>query len=210
MIKVIVTDDHPIIRKGLKQIIDECPDIEVVDEASCGSELIAKMRINDYDVALLDISMPGRSGIEVLKDAKKLKPNMAILMLSVYAEEHYALRTFKLGASGYLSKDSIPDDLVSAIRKVSEGGKYITSSLAEKIAFEFDAFSSKPIYKFLSNREFEVMCYFAKGCTISIIAKKLTLSSKTISTYRERILQKLKLKNTSEIIRYALKEGLVD
>lgn len=210
MIKVIITDDHPVVRTGLKQILDKCSDIEVVDEASQGSELIALVMKNEYDVVLLDISMPGRNGLEILQQVKKLNPDIAILILSIYPEEQYAVRAIKSGAAGYITKDSIPDELITAIRKVSNGGKYITPSVAEKLAYALDEISDKSFHEKLSDREYEVMCMIAEGIAVAAIAKELLLSPKTISTYRERILCKLKLKNTSDIIRYAIKEKLVE
>jgi len=158
----------------------------------------------------LDISMPGRNGMEILKDIKRLKPEIAILMLSVYPEEQYALRALKLGASGYLTKESVPGELIKAIRHVAGGGKYITPEVAESIAFDFDKSNDNPKHKNLSDREFEVMCFIAEGKSTTEIARELSLSTKTISTYRDRIYVKMKLKTSSEIIRYALKEGLVE
>lgn len=210
MIKVIITDDHPVVRSGLKQILDKCSDIEVVGEASHGSELIAQVMKNEYDVVLLDISMPGRNGLEILQVIKKLNPDIIVLILSIYPEEQYAVRAFKSGAAGYLTKDSIPDELITAIRIVSNGGKYITPSIAEKLACALDEISDKSFHEQLSDREYEVMCMIAEGIAIAVIAKELLLSPKTVSTYRERILYKLKLRSTSDIIRYAIKEGLVD
>ena len=210
MIKVIITDDHPIVRQGIKQVLEDCSDIKVMDEAREGNELIKKIIENDYDVILLDISLPGRNGLDLLKEIKSLKPNLYVLMLSMHPEEQYAIRALKLGASGYLTKSSITDELISAIRKAAQGKKYITPSLAEKLAFNIDIDSDKPLHFSLSDRELEVMCLLAQGKTLSEIANELSLSSKTISTYRERILEKMGIKNTAEIIRYAIKNNLVE
>ena len=210
MIKVLITDDHPVVRQGIRQILSEYSDIEVVDEAGQGSELLDQVMNNDYDVVLLDISMPGKSGLELLKDLKVLRPELAVLILSVHPEAQYAIRALKSGASGYLPKSTLPDELIKAIRKVAVGKKYITPSLAEIIATDFDQTDEKPVYQNLSDREFEVLCQLASGKSLKEIGEELSLSAKTISTYRERILDKLGLKSTAEIIRFAIQEGLVD
>jgi DNA-binding NarL/FixJ family response regulator len=153
--------------------------------------------------------MPGRSGLDILKELKAEKPGVAVLMLSMYPEEQYAVRALKAGASGYLTKESVPDELIAAIRKVSAGGKYVSSSLAEKLAYDLEADVEKPLHETLSDREYQVMCMIAKGETIKEIADKLYLSIKTISTYRSRILEKMKMKNNAELMHYAIKHGLV-
>lgn len=210
MIKVLITDDHPIVRQGIKQVLEDCHDIEVLDEVGEGNELIKKIIDNEYDVILLDISLPGRNGLDLLKEIKSLKPKLYVLMLSMHPEEQYAIRALKLGASGYLTKASVSDELISAIRKAAQGKKYITPSLAEKLAFNIDIDSDKPLHYSLSDRELEVMCLLAQGKTLSDIANELSLSSKTISTYRERIMEKMGIKNTAGIIRYAIKNKLVE
>jgi two-component system, NarL family, invasion response regulator UvrY len=209
MIRVIITDDHPIVRRGLRQVLedDEAERFSEIDEAGNGKELFEKMSKTDFDVILLDISMPGRNGLELLGDIKKIRPSANVVILSIYPEEQYALRALKLGASGYLTKASAPDELITAIVRASQGGKYITSELAEKIALSIFEENSNPAHEKLSVRELEVMSLLAAGKKMSIIASELSLSPKTISTYRERILTKLKLKTTSDIIRYAIKEG---
>ena len=209
MINVLITDDHPIVRTGLKQILVECHDMDLIDEASSGTELMRMLAETSYDVLLLDISMPGRSGLDLLKEIKENWKDLAVLMLSVYSEEQYAIRALKLGASGYLSKSTASDKLISAIRKVALGGKYITNSLAEKIADSYSDEEVDVLHHSLSNRELEVLCLLAEGKTASIISEELSLSIKTISTYRERILLKLNLKTTSDLIRYAISEGLI-
>ena len=210
MIKVLITDDHPVVRQGIRQILSEYSDIEVVDEAGQGSELLDQVMNNDYDVVLLDISMPGKSGLELLKDLKVLRPELAVLILSVHPEAQYAIRALKSGASGYLPKSTLPDELIKAIRKVAVGKKYITPSLAEIIATDFNQLNDKPVYQNLSDREFEILCQIASGKSLKEIGEELSLSSKTISTYRERILDKLHFKTNAEIIRFAIQEGLVD
>ena len=210
MIKVLITDDHPVVRQGIRQILAEYSDIVLVDEAGGGSELLEKARETQYDVILLDISMPGKSGLELLKDLKVLRPETAVLILSVHPETQYAIRALKSGASGYLPKSTLPTELITAVRRVAAGKKYITSSLAEILATDFEQPDEKPIYQSLSNREFDVLCQLASGTSIKEIGENLSLSAKTISTYRERILEKLSLKTTADIIRFAIQEGLVD
>ncbi|MBI9052897.1 MAG: response regulator transcription factor [Bacteroidales bacterium] len=209
-IKVLITDDHPIVRNGIKQILNDCSDINVVCDVSNGHELLNELKNITVDVILLDISMPGRNGLSYIKEIKNIKPEVAVLMLSIYSEEQYALRSLKLGASGYLTKSSTPDELITAIRRVAKGKKYITTILAEKIAMDVGNVHDKPAHNLLSDRELEVMCMLANGKSNSDIATELSLSPKTISTYRERILEKMDLKSTAEIIRYAIKESLVD
>ena len=210
MIKILIADDHPIVRQGLKEIIEVTPDMMVGDEASNGQEALEKVRKNDFDVVLLDISMPGRSGLDILKELKSEKPELSVLILSMHPEEQYAVRVLKAGASGYLTKESAPDELIAAIRKTSKGRKYIPSSLAEKLALYLEIDDERPLHETLSDREYEVMRMIASGKTISEIAKKLFLSVKTISTYRSRILEKMRMKSNAELIHYALKNRLVE
>lgn len=210
MIKILIADDHPVVRKGLKEIIEETPDMMVGDEASNGQETLEKVRKSDFDIVLLDISMPGRSGLDILKELKSEKPDLSVLILSMHPEEQYAVRVLKAGASGYLTKESAPDELIAAIRKASIGRKYISSSLAEKLAFDLEIDAEKPLHETLSDREYEVMCMIASGKTITEIAEKLFLSVKTISTYRSRILEKMRMKSNAELTHYALKNRLVE
>ena len=209
MIKVIIVDDHRIVREGLKQIISDTSDMSVVDEASNGQEAINKIRNNDCDVMLLDISMPGRSGLEILKEIKNELPKLSILILTMHPEEQYAVRVLRAGASGYLTKESAPDELIEAIRKVSDGGKYISSTLAEKLAFNLEIDTGKPFHQTLSDREFEVMCMISSGKTVTEIADEMSLSVKTISTYRTRILDKMRMKTNAELTYYSIKNDLV-
>ena len=210
MIKILIADDHPIVRKGLKEIIEETPGMKVVDEASNGQEVLEKVFKKDINVVLLDISMPGRSGLDILRDMKRLKPKLAVLVLSMHPEEQYAVQALKEGASGYLTKESAPDELLTALRKVSSGGKYVSSSLAEKLAYALEKDGEKPPHETLSVREYEVMCMIASGKTVNEIARELFLSPKTISTYRARILEKMRMKNNAQLVRYAIKNRLVD
>lgn len=210
MIKILIADDHPIVRKGLKEIIEETPGMKVVDEASNGQEVLEKVFKKDINVVLLDISMPGRSGLDILRDIKRQKPKLVILVLSMHPEEQYAVQALKEGASGYLTKKSAPDELLTALRKVSSGGKYVSSSLAEKLAYALEKDGEKPPHETLSVREYEVMRLIASGKTVTEIARELFLSPKTISTYRARILEKMRMKNNTQLVRYAIKNRLVD
>jgi len=209
MIKLLIADDHTVVREGLKQIVSDTSDIVVADEASNGQEVLDKVWKNDYDVVLLDISMPGRSGLDVLEELKRKKPSLPVLVLSIYPEEQYAIRVLKSGASGYLTKGSAPNELIEAIQKVSSGGKYVTASLAEKLAVNLEIESELKPHETLSNREFQTLCLIGSGKTVKEIAEELSLSVKTISTYRERILEKMKMKTNSELTYYAIKNGLV-
>ena len=208
-IKILIADDHPIVRAGFKQVISDMPDMLVADEAANGQEVLNYIRKKDYDLVLLDISMPGRSGLEILKDLKSEKPKLPVLILSIYPEEQYAIRALRAGASGYMTKASAPNELIAAIRKISEGGKYISASLAEKLAYYLDGDASKPPHETLSDREYQVMLMIASGKTVTEIADELCLSVKTISTYRTHILDKMRMKNNAEITLYAVQNKLV-
>lgn len=210
MIKVLIADDHTIVRRGIMQIIDEAPEIVTAGEASSGSEVLQAVREGYYDVLLLDINLPDRSGLEILKHLLMIKPALNVLMLSIYPEEQYAVRALKAGAKGYLTKESAPDELIADIRKVSQGWKYVTSSLAERLASELVGDVERKPHETLSDREFQVLRMLATGKAVTKIAAELSLSAKTISTYRTRILENLDLKNTVEIVRYAIQHGLVD
>lgn len=210
MIKVIIADDHKMFREGLKQILREAQDIAIVDEAESGQETLNKIYNNGFDLLILDIAMPGLSGLDVLKELKANKSRLSILILSMYPEEQYALRAIKAGASGYITKASAPDELIEAIRKISRGGTYISSSIAEKLLFSLKDDSEKLPHEALSNREYQILKMIASGKTASQIADELCLSIKTISTYRARILEKMNLKNNAELIHYAIKHNLIE
>ena len=210
MIKILIADDHAIVRKGLKQILDDEPDMVVVDECSNGSELLAKIGALDCNLILLDISMPGRNGLEILEQLHNEKSALPVLILSMYPEEQYAFRALRAGAAGYLTKVSAPDELITAIRKVYWGGKYVSASLTEKLASELGRKTGRPSHDELSNREYQVMCQLATGKSVSEISDGLSLSVKTVSTYRKRILTKMQMKNNAEIINYVIKHGLLD
>jgi two-component system, NarL family, invasion response regulator UvrY len=208
-VKILIADDHPIVREGYKKILDDTADMVVADEAENGQEVLECIRKKEFDLILLDISMPGRSGLEVLKELKSLKPKLPVLILSIYPEEQYAIRAFRAGASGYLTKASAPHELITAIRKISQGGRYISSSMAEKLTYYLNADAAKPPHEMLSDREYQVMLMIASGKTVTEIADELCLSVKTISTYRTHIIEKMKLKNNAEITLYAIQNKLV-
>ena len=210
MKRIIIADDHEIVRAGLKQIILNDPELLVEGEAADGQELLEKLRKKAYDVVLLDMKMPGRSGLEILKQLKIEHPSLPVLVLSMHSEEQYAVRTIKAGASGYITKETAPDKLIEAIRKVCTGGKYISPSLAEKLADSLSDARSKPAHEYLTDREFQVMCMIASGKTITEIARELFLSVKTISTYRQRILEKMNLKNNAELTHYVISSNLLE
>jgi DNA-binding NarL/FixJ family response regulator len=206
----LIADDHAIVREGLKQILSESSDLVVVDEASTGQEVLEKINKNDLDLVVLDIAMPGRGGLDILKEIKTQKPRLPVLMLSMYPEEQYAVRVLKSGASGYLTKESAPGELVKAIRQISQGKKYISPTLAEKLAIDLEISPDRLPHETLSDREYQVMCMIASGKTLKEIADELSLSIKTISTYRSRILEKMHMKTNAELTHYAIKNRLVD
>ncbi|MGH8726806.1 MAG: response regulator [Burkholderiales bacterium] len=208
--RVFVCDDHAIVRTGLKQILDEASDMKVAGEAATGTEALKKLRELDCEVVLLDIAMPEKNGIDTLKQIKQLKPNLAVLVLSMYPEEQYAISLLRAGAAGYMTKESATDQLLSAIRKVAGGGKYISPTLAEILASELGGDTDKPLHESLSKREFQIFCKLAAGQTVSDIANEIFLSVKTVSTYRSRVLEKMKMKNNAELTYYAVKNGLIE
>src|SRR4030042_2003292 len=210
MIKVLIADDHNLVRKGLKRLLLDTEYIAAGDEARDSEEAVSKVSHKHYDVVLLDISFPGRSGIDTLKQLKCLKPTLPVLILSMHPEEQYAVRSIRAGASGYLTKESAPEELVEAIRKVAAGKKYITSSLAERLADGIEEKLEEPLHKSLSDIEYQVMCMIASGKTATEIADALRLSVKTISTHRVRILRKMNMKTNAQLTHYAIKQGLVD
>ena len=209
-IRVLIADDHAILRRGLRDIIEETDDIRVVAEAESSAETLKNVRAQRCDVVLLDISMPDRNGIDTLGIIKKEHPAVAVLMLSTYPENQYAIRALRAGASGYLTKQSAPAQLVSAIRQVALGKKYVTPTVAEELARHLGQDSDRPPHELLSNREYQTMRMIAAGRTVSEIALQLSLSVKTVSVYRARILQKLGLTSTAAIAHYAITNKLVE
>lgn len=209
MIRVLIADDHPIVRTGLKQIIAEEPDIEVVGEASNSGEVIDSLWKHGCDLVLLDIGMPGRSGLEIISEIKQIRPNVGVLILSIYPEEQYAVRALRAGASGYLTKASAPIELIHAIHRVSKGGRYVSQNLAEILASEIDKHSTKQPHERLSDREYQVMLMLASGRTVTEVAQELHLSVKTISTYRANVLEKMSMKNNAQLTFYAVENNLI-
>ena len=210
MIEILIADDHAIVREGLKQIVAETEDMTVADEAGTGQEVLDKIRVKKFDVVVLDISMPGRGGFDILKQIKREKPKLPVLVLTMHPEEQYAVRVLKNGGAGYLTKESAPDQLIAALRRVSSGRKYVSTALAEKLALDLESDQEKPRHENLSDREYQVLCMIASGKRVKEIAGELCLSVKTISTYRLRILLKMNMKHNAELTHYAIKHGLVE
>ncbi len=205
MIKILIADDHAVVRQGLKQIINDEPDMEICGEADNSAEILTFVRHRTCDVIILDITMPGgKSGLDLLPEIRSLQSSAKILILSMHAEEQFAVRALKSGASGYLTKQSAPTELVKAIRKVQSGGKYISQSIAEQLAFFYSDDAEKPLHERLSDREFQVMRMIAEGKTLREIADQLLISEKTVGTYRVRILEKMQMSRNAELIRYAV------
>ena len=207
MIKVIIVDDHPVVRRGLKQIIEDEPDMQVTGEATTAGECFSLVRRMECSLVLLDITLPDKSGFDVLKQLQYEFPKLPILILSVHHEDQYAVRCIKAGASGYLMKEGAPEELVKAIRKVNAGGKYVGASLAERLASYLET-PDEPHHENLSDREFQILRLIAGGKSLKGIADELCISEKTVSTYRSRILEKMKLSTNSDLIRYALENRL--
>lgn len=210
MIKVLIADDHAIVRQGLKQVLAEADDMQVGGEATNGLETLEQIRNHDWSVVVMDMSMPGRSGIELIKLAKAERPKLPILILTMHSEDQYAMRALQAGAAGYMTKESAPDQLVNAIRKVAAGGVYVSAATAEKLAQNIRPGNEALPHTRLSNREFEVFQMLTSGVSLSEAAQKLSLSVKTISTHKTHILAKLNLANQTELVRYAIKHGLAD
>jgi len=210
MIRVLLADDHRIVRAGLKELLSETGDIAVAGEANDGTEALARIREGEYDVAVLDMSMPGRSGIDLIRQVKQEKPRLPILVLSMHSEEQYAVRALKAGASGYLTKESAADQLVTAIRRIAAGGAFVTPETAQRLALDLNGAAATAPHTLLSDREFQVFRFIAGGKTVSDIAKQLSLSVKTISTHKTRIMRKMGLANQTELIRYAIEHRLLD
>ena len=210
MVRILIADDHAIVRAGLKQVISKTADLSVTGEAGSGEDALALLEHGEYDVLVLDLSMPGRGGADALKQIRVSYPDLPVLILSMHPEEQFAVRALKSGASGYLSKESAPEQLVEAIRRVASGRKYVSSSLAEQLAEDVNRREADEPHDALSNRELQVLCMIASGQTVTDIAENLSLSVKTVSTYRERIMDKMRLKNNVELTHYAIKHRLVE
>jgi two-component system invasion response regulator UvrY len=210
MIRVLLADDHAIVRAGLRELLADTGDIAVAGEAGTGQEALARAREGDYDVIVLDMSMPGRSGVELIKQIKNERPKLRILILSMHSEAQYAVRAIKAGASGYLTKDAAADQLVAAIRRVAGGGAYMSPEAAERLARDFERPSDAPPHTLLSDREFQVLQLIVSGKSITAIAEALSLSVKTVSTHKTRIMEKMGITNQVELVRYAMHHGLLD
>ena len=208
--RVLIADDHAVFRRGLKETLAEAFSRVTFGEAKTAQETLEQVRRQDWDVVILDISMPGKSGLDILDDLKRLRPKLPILLLSMHPEQQFARRALKAGAAGYLTKDSVPDELKVAVKKIAAGGRYVSATLAEKLAVDLREGAETPLHELLSDREFQVMRMIASGKTVKEIAENLSLSVKTVSTYRARILEKTGMKSNAELIRYALQSQLVD
>jgi two-component system invasion response regulator UvrY len=210
VIKVLITDDHPILRRGLKEILMRELQGAVCGEAENAQQVLAQVQTQKWDLVILDVTMPGRSGIEVLGDLRRLRPKLPVLVLSMHPEDQYAKRMLKAGASGYMNKEVAPHELIKAIRKVLAGGRYVSAALAEKLVLELTEDAGRPVHETLSDREFEVLRMIASGRTVGEIAEELHLSVTTVSTYRARILEKMNMTTSAELMRYAFRNDLVD
>jgi DNA-binding NarL/FixJ family response regulator len=210
MVTVLIADDHELMREGLARLLEEADDIKVIAMASNGEEALERSLELQPDIVLLDLSMPGRGGLETLKDFRRLLPAVGVLILSMYPEDQFAVRLLREGADGYMTKESAPAELRGAIRKISGGGKYVSAQLAEALVVHLETGPEAGSHASLSDREFQVLCMLASGKTVGEIAKELAISVKTVSTYRTRILQKMHLKNTAQIMHYGLQKGLVE
>jgi len=208
--KVLIADDHAVFRRGLRETLAEAFSRATFGEAGTAQETLEQVRRQDWDVVILDISMPGKSGLDILDDLKRLRPTMPILLLSMHPEQQFARRALKSGAAGYLTKDSVTEELKEAVKKIVGGGRYVSATLAEKLAVDLRQGADTPLYELLSDREFQVLRMIASGKTVKDIAEDLSLSVKTVSTYRGRILEKTGMKTNAELIRYALESQLVD
>lgn len=210
MLEILIADDHPVVRQGIMRIIEDTPDMKVGGEAENGNEVLQKIREKDYDLVLLDISMPGSEGLEVIREVKKIKPHLPVLILTIHPEKYYGLRMLQAGASGYLTKQNAPYELIEAIRKVSQGGIYLSDSLAKLLVTSQKSGASKPGHETLSDREYQVMYMIAKGKKVKAIADELCISVKTIHVHRRHILEKMNMTSNAEIIHYAIQNGILE
>lgn len=209
MINVLIADDHTVVRQGLKQILSSDPQLSVIGEAADGNEVLSALESLKVDALVLDITMPGRNGLDVLKEVKRRRPTLPVLVLSMHPEDQFAIRILRAGAAGYITKESAPEELVGALRKVCSGGKYVSPQLAERLAVFIEDEITRPPHEKLSDREFEVLRMLALGKTVSEVAEELLLSVKTVSTYRSRVLEKMKMTSNAELTRYALQNDLI-
>ncbi len=209
MIRVLIVDDHPVVRKGLQQILAEDPDIGAAEEAENAAQMLRMVGEGQWDIVVLDITLPDRSGLEALKDLKAMRPQLPVLILSMHPEDQYALRVLKAGAAGYMNKDSASDELVNAVRKVVAGGRYVSPTMAERLAALVGEDHERLPHETLSDREYQVMCMLASGKRLKEVGEELCISAKTVSTYRARVLEKMGMSNNAELTYYAVKNGLI-
>ena len=208
-LRILIVDDHPIVRQGLRQLLADSADVREVGEAAHGHEVVDLVRQSDWDAVVLDIGLPGRGGIEILKDIKRERPRLPVLILSMHPEDQYAIRALRAGAAGYLTKDAATEKLLEAIRKITDGGRFITEELAERLALELTVDVKESPHASLSDREFEVLRLIGSGLSVGDIADRLSLSVKTVSTYRARVLDKMRMKNNAELMQYVLTNRLL-
>jgi two-component system invasion response regulator UvrY len=210
VIRILIADDHPILRRGLADILSRAFEGAICEEAGSAQEVVSKVQSQDCDLVVLDVTMPGRSGLDVLRDLKGLRPELPVLVLSMHPEDQLGKRALKAGASGYMNKESAPEELIKAVRKVLAGGIYVSPVLAERLARDLNEDSERPLHETLSDREFEVLRLIGSGMTTTQIAEVLHLSVPTVSTYRTRMLEKMNMRTTADLIKYALRNRLVD
>jgi|ERR1043166_5252426 DNA-binding NarL/FixJ family response regulator len=211
MIRLLVIDDHAVVRAGIKQFLADTPDIVIAGEAATADDAMRRVRGEEpWDAVLLDIALPGKSGVEVLKQIKRERPALPVLILSMHPESRYAVQLLRSGASGYLQKEAMPSELVRAIRIIVTGNKYVSAALAQLLASDLDASTQQPLHKSLSEREYQIFNRLAQGQSVSSIASELCLSAKTVSTYRTRVLEKMKLATNADLTYYAIKNDLLD
>lgn len=210
MIRVLVADDHAVVRRGLREMLAETGDIEVAAEAATAAEALERVRRERFDVVIIDLSLPGRNGLDLLREIKGERPDVPVLILSVHPEDQYAVRALKAGAAGYLTKESPPEILVEAVRRAAAGGRYVTPAVAERLAQHVDTAREREPHEGLSDREHQVFRLLAGGRTVSQIGEELNLSVKTVSTYRARILEKMGLDNNAQLMQYAFRRGLIE
>jgi DNA-binding NarL/FixJ family response regulator len=208
--RILIADDHPVVRQGLRLVLGAAEDLSVAGEAKDGDEAVALAGRVAWDVAVVDYNMPGKGGVELVKELRRRFPERPVLVLSIYPEDRYALRLLRAGAAGYLNKESAPEELVGALRKVAAGGRYVSPALGEKLAMAVSGADESPLYEKLSDREYQIMWLLASGTTVRDISRQLFLSPNTVSTYRTRILKKLNVRNNAELMRYAIRHQLVD
>ena len=209
-LRILIVDDHPIVRQGLRQTLADAAQIGEIAEAATPQEALDLVRQREWEAVILDIGLPGRGGLDVLKDIKREVPRLPVLILSMHSEDQYAVRALRAGAAGYLTKEAAPKNLIDAIRKVAAGGRYVSPELAERLATELTVDAARPLHASLSDREFDVLRSIASGQTVGEIADRLSLSVKTVSTYRTRILEKMRLKNNAEMMHYVHTNHLLD